>query len=66
MLARLDGDSQRTQNIVEPLDHEVGVTSWFRQSFYPMLLGDPERAVRYYSTALDNREPEGKLKSQWC
>ena len=56
-LAMLDGDMQHLQDLVEPYDDEEGVTYWWYQSYYPRLLGDSERAVKYYSRALDNREP---------
>lgn len=61
-LAMLDGDMQRVQDLVEAYDNEEGVASWWYQSYYPRLLGDSERAVKYYSRALDNNEPQALMK----
>ncbi len=55
--AKLDDNTQSIRTILEPGDKEEGVTSWLNQSYYPLLLGDAERAINYYSNALDNLEP---------
>jgi TolB-like protein/DNA-binding winged helix-turn-helix (wHTH) protein/Tfp pilus assembly protein PilF len=55
-LASLEGDLQRMRDIVRPLDKEEGVTSWLIQRYYPLMLGDTERALEYHSRALTNKE----------
>lgn len=56
-LAKMDGDMQRASTIIQPYDNEQSQGFWWIRHYYPLILSETERAVEYYSNALENREP---------
>ena len=61
--AKLGGDLQRMRAIIQPYDQEEGAGTWRLRHHYPLMLGETERAVDFYSKALDNREPVALMKA---